>query len=55
MYNRFKAKEESKVKFEIVERTENKIEKVLKLDIANAFSESSTSINFILLEIAMMF
>ena len=48
-------KEKSKVEFEIVERTKNKVEEILKLDIANAFSKLSISIDFVLLEIAVTF
>ena len=48
-------KKKSKIKFKIVERTKDKVKKILKLDIVNAFSESSTSIDFVLLKIAMTF
>ena len=48
-------KKESKIEFEIVERTENKVEKILKFNIVDAFSKSSTLIDFILFKIIMMF
>ena len=48
-------KEKLKIKFEIVERTKDKVEKILKFDIADAFSESSTLIDFVLFEIVMTF
>ena len=53
--NRFKVKEKLKVEFEIVKRTEDKIEKILKFNIANLFLKLSTLINFVLFETAMMF
>ena len=50
-----KLKKKSKIEFENVVRTENKIEKILKLDIINAFSKSSTSIDLVLFKIVMTF
>ena len=48
-------RKKSKVKFKIIKRTKNKVEKILKLDIVNAFSKSSTLIDFVLFKIIMTF
>ena len=48
-------KKKLKVEFEIIKRTENKIKKVLKFDIINAFLKLSTLINFVLFKIIMTF
>ena len=48
-------KEKSKIKFRIVERTEDKVKEILKLDIVNEFSKSLTLIDLILFETAVTF